>query len=78
MLLLLNAKVGIFSLSYAVMPSFLVSVLFTDSYFIFNANVVICILSYAVMPSFLVSVLFINPYFTFKFINFNILVCSVF
>jgi len=27
---LLNAKVGIFSLSYAVMPSFLISVLFID------------------------------------------------
>jgi len=30
------ANVGIFSLSYAVMPSFLVSVLFIDPYLIFN------------------------------------------
>ena len=32
----------------------------------------------AVMPSVLVPVLFIDPYFIFKFIIFNVLVCSVF
>ena len=31
---MLSAKVGIFSLSYAVIPSFLVSVFFIDPYFI--------------------------------------------
>jgi len=31
-----NANVGIFLLSYAVMQSFLVSVLFIDPYFIFK------------------------------------------
>jgi len=38
---LLNAKVGIFSLSYAVMPSFLVSVLFIDLYFMFKFNILV-------------------------------------
>jgi len=36
---IVNAKVGIFLLSYVAMPSFLVSLLFIDPYFIFNTLV---------------------------------------
>ena len=35
----MHANVGIFSLSYAIIPSFLVSVLFIDPYFIFKFNI---------------------------------------
>jgi len=43
---LLKAKVGIFSLSYAAIPSFLGSVLFIDSYFIFKCiNILVIYIS---------------------------------
>jgi len=37
----MHANVGIFSLSYAVVPSFLVSVFFIDPYFIFKFNILV-------------------------------------